>query len=43
MCIRDSVRTACAARETQIKGVTDVTALKALVDGTFTAWPEDLS
>ncbi len=50
---RDDVRTACAARETQIKGATDVTALKALVDGTFdkdgkktaglTDWPESLS
>ena len=40
---RDDVRIACAARETQIKGVTDVTALKALVDGTFTAWPEEPS
>ena len=40
---RDDVRTACAARETQIKGVTDVTALKALVDGKFTKWPEEPS
>jgi len=50
---RDDVRTVCAARETQIKGATDVTALKALVDGTFdkdgkktaglTDWPTPLS
>ena len=40
---RDDVRTACATRETEIKGVTDVTALKALVDGKFTKWPEDPS
>ena len=49
---RDDVRTACAAREAQIKGVTDVTALKTLVDGSydkdgkktggFTAWPGTL-
>tara|TARA_B100001113_G_C20664260_1_gene429189 strand:- start:106 stop:549 length:444 start_codon:yes stop_codon:yes gene_type:complete len=40
---RDDVRTVCAARETEIKGVTDVTALKALVDGKFTKWPEEPS
>ena len=40
---RDDVRTACASRETQIKGVTDVTALKALVEGNFTKWPEEPS
>ena len=40
---RDDVRTVCAARETEIKGVTDVTALKALVDGKFTEWPEEPS
>ena len=40
---RDDVRTAGASRETQIKGVTDVTALKALVDGNFTKWPDELS
>ena len=40
---RDDVRTVCNSRETQIKGVTDVTALKALVDGNFTKWPDELS
>ena len=50
---RDDVRTACAARETEIKGVIDVTALKTLIDGTFdedgkktaglTDWPIPLS
>jgi len=40
---RDDVRTVCATRETEIKGVTDVTALKALVDGKFTKWPEEPS
>ena len=37
---RDDVRTACAARETQINAVIDVTALKNLVDGNLDAWPE---
>ena len=40
---RDDVRTVCNSRETQIKGVTDVTALKTLVDGNFTKWPDELS
>ena len=50
---RDDVRTVCAARETQINAVTDVTALKTLVDGVYdrdgkkttglTDWPEELS
>lgn len=37
---RDDVRTACAARETQINAVIDVTALKNLVDSSLAAWPE---
>ena len=37
---RDDVRTACAARETQINAVIDVTSLKDLVDSSLTAWPD---
>ncbi len=37
---RDAVRTACTTRETEINATANVEALKALVTGTITAWPE---
>ena len=37
---RDAVRTACTTREGEINGAADVAALKTLIDGTITAWPE---
>jgi hypothetical protein len=52
---RDAVRTTCATRETEINAVSDVAALKTLIDGTYddskppkrtggiTLWPEPIS
>tara|TARA_B100000287_G_scaffold417062_1_gene452453 strand:+ start:1230 stop:1703 length:474 start_codon:yes stop_codon:yes gene_type:complete len=50
---RDDVRTSCNTREKEINAVTDVTALKTLIDGIYdrdgkktaglTDWPEPLS
>ena len=40
---RDAVRTACSTRETEINATANVEALKTLVDGTITAWPEQPS
>jgi len=40
---RDAVRTTCATRETEINASANVEALKALVTGTITAWPEQPS
>ncbi len=40
---RDAVRTACATRETEINAAADVAALKTLIDGTITQWPEEVS
>ena len=37
---RDAVRTTCATRETEINASANVEALKTLVTGTITAWPE---
>ena len=37
---RDAVRTTCATRETEINASANVEALKALVTGTITVWPE---
>ena len=37
---RDAVRTTCATRETEINASANVEALKALVTGTITEWPE---
>ena len=37
---RDAVRTACTTRETEINAAANVEALKTLVTGTITAWPE---
>ena len=51
MTYRDAVRTTCATRETEINAVSDVAALKTLIDGTYdsdnkrtagiTLWPDD--
>ncbi len=48
---RDAVRTTCATRETEINAVSDIAALKTLIDGTYdsdnkrtagiTLWPDD--
>ncbi len=38
---RDAVRTACTTRETEINAAADVAALKTLIDGTITQWPEE--
>jgi len=50
---RDTVRTTCATRETEINAVSDVAALKTLIDGTYdsdkkrtagiTLWPKEVS
>ena len=40
---RDAVRTACTTRETEINGAADVAALKTLIEGTITKWPEEVS
>ena len=40
---RDAVRTACSTRETEINATANVEALKTLVDGTITAWPDQPS
>ncbi len=40
---RDAVRTACTTRETEINAAANVEALKTLIDGTITAWPEQPS
>ena len=40
---RDAVRTACSTRETEINATANVEALKTLVDGTITVWPEQPS
>ena len=37
---RDAVRTTCATRETEINNCSDVAALKTLIDGTITKWPD---
>ena len=37
---RDAVRTTCVTRETEINASANVEALKALVTGTITEWPE---
>ena len=39
---RDAVRTTCATRETEINAVADVAALKTLIDGTITQWPQEV-
>ena len=40
---RDAVRTACTTRETEINGAANVAALKTLIDGTITKWPEEVN
>ncbi len=37
---RDAVRSACSTREQEINAAANVEALKTLIDGTITAWPE---
>ena len=38
---RDSIRTVCTTREGEVNAAANATALKALVEGGFTAWPKD--
>tara|TARA_R100000781_G_scaffold9417_1_gene8202 strand:- start:174 stop:665 length:492 start_codon:yes stop_codon:yes gene_type:complete len=38
---RDGIRTACTTRETEITNCADIPALKALIDGGITKWPDD--
>ena len=40
---RDAVRSACSNREQEINAAANVEALKTLIDGTLTAWPEQPS
>ena len=38
---RDGIRTTCTTRETEITNCANIAALKTLIDGGITAWPED--
>ena len=40
---RDAVRSASSTRENEINAAANVEALKTLIDGTLTAWPEQPS
>jgi len=40
---RDAVRTTCTTRETEINATSDATALKTLLDGNITDWPDQLA
>ena len=39
---RDAVRAAYETRKTEITNASDVAALQKLIDGTITAWPNDI-
>ena len=39
---RDAVRAAYETRKTEITNASDVVALQKLIDGTITAWPDDI-
>ena len=40
---RDAVRSVCSTREQEINAAANVEALKTIVEGTITAWPEQPS